>query len=176
MSADLYRYLLQRSFPGPGGTIMWVMLNPSTATNTMDDPTIRRCMGFARGWGFSEMTVGNLFARRATSPKDLLKAQDPVGPHNDEMLVQMASEADLIVAAWGNHGSYRGRDRRVLFLLKEYDIFRLGALTAKAQPRHPLYVAGSTDPVLWQIKWTTERLADYYQEDLPQRRNLEGGP
>ena len=159
MSADLYRYVLQRSFPGPGGTVMWVMLNPSTATNTMDDPTIRRCMSFSRSWGYSEMSVGNLFARRATSPKDLKKALDPVGnPQNDDMLLRMAAEADLIVAAWGNHGFYRGRDLQVRQLLRDFDIYELGEATRLGQPRHPLYVPGTTEP---RLCWAKAKPIDF---------------
>ena len=120
------------------GTVLFVMLNPSTADAETDDPTIRRCAGFARRWGFRELAVANLFALRATNPRELWRASDPVGPENDQHLVEMSSRADAVIAAWGAHGVYRNREQHVLRLLNgtvEY----LG-LTKQGHPRHPLYL------------------------------------
>src|SRR5581483_9586135 len=97
-----YRYSLARFF-GDGGVVNFIMLNPSTADAETDDPTIRRCLGFAKAWGYGTLVVTNLFAYRATDPAELAKAGDPVGPDNDTRLWSEAQLSDLVVCAWGNH-------------------------------------------------------------------------
>ncbi len=122
--ASPYRYALHRDLlPKPSlpvgllrRTCLFLMLNPSTATATLDDPTIRRCMGFARAWGFTDLQVCNLFAFRATDPAELTAVTiDPIGPLNNQAIVGLASDADRIVCAWGTKGAIRGRDRAVRF-------------------------------------------------------------
>ena len=134
----LYRYSLMRTLFTGRGRVLFIMLNPSTADAEVDDPTIRRCIGFAREWGFQELEVANLFALRATDPKELRKASDPVGPENDRHLMMMSSCADAVIAAWGAHGAYRNRSRQVLGLL-EGTVECLG-LTKQGHPKHPLYI------------------------------------
>jgi hypothetical protein len=135
-----YRYELRRTIAGEArGLVVFVMLNPSTADATRDDPTIRRCIGFARAWGYRELAVGNLFALRETHPAAMKRARDPVGPHNDRHLARLAAAADLVVCAWGNHGGHLARATAVLALLRNAGpaphalrVTRLG------QPAHPL--------------------------------------
>lgn len=140
-----FRYRLTRYW-GPGRFLPFVMLNPSTADASVDDPTIRRCMSFARREGAGGIVVGNLCAFRSPSPADLDKAADPVGPDNDDALYRIAAGAvadDMpIVCAWGVQGGHRGE----AFAM---GIFRkLGArmvclgTTSGNFPRHPLYVKG----------------------------------
>jgi hypothetical protein len=119
------------------------MLNPSTADASRDDATIRRCASFSRAWGFGAMVVVNLFALRATDPRRLREAADPVGPRNDGAIRGAAGGSDAVVAAWGRHGSLRGRDERVLDLLRDHDVRLLG-VNADGSPRHPLYLPAST--------------------------------
>lgn len=138
-----YRYRLWRRWAEGGALVTFVMLNPSTADARRDDPTIRRCAGFARGWGFAAMTVVNLFALRATDPVRLRRARDPVGPGNDGYILAAAAESDALVVAWGNAGALRERDRDVLRLLADQRAECLG-LTGAGRPRHPLYLPGST--------------------------------
>ena len=151
LEAD-YRYRLHRaiggSMFGPGGTVLFCMCNPSTATATQDDPTIRRCMGFARDWGHERLAVVNLFAARATDPRDMLRVYDPVGPENDSAIMDEAIGASAIVVAWGEHGCHDGRGAAVLRMLQEAGppVLALG-LTATGQPRHPLYVRADTSPL-----------------------------
>lgn len=137
-----YRYLLTRDWGDGEGRLTFVMLNPSTADATQDDPTIRRCLGFARSAGFSGIAVLNLYAMRATDPRELRHAIDPVGPENDATLrsafAWAAERKSPIVAAWGTHGD-RERVRRVKELLGRNDVRHLG-LTKDGAPRHPLYV------------------------------------
>jgi hypothetical protein len=120
----------------------WAMLNPSTATEAQDDPTIARCVGRARALGCGGIAVGNLFALRATDPKALRRAADPLGTGADAALVQALADAAQIVCAWGNHGMFLGRSAQVLALLRATGrpLVHLG-LTAQGQPCHPLYVA-----------------------------------
>lgn len=149
----LYRYSLLRTWTPGLGSVMFVMLNPSTADASKDDPTIRRCVGFAKAWGFGGLIVTNLYAYRATKPDDLWSAQsrgvDIVGPEADGWIrAHAASNAKLIVAAWGNNGEPQ-RIWRVQQALRGYDVHALG-LTAAHQPRHPLYVRGATEPTIWR--------------------------
>jgi hypothetical protein len=137
-----YRYLLWRRW-AEAASVLFVMLNPSTADAHHDDPTIRRCLGFARAWGFGALEVVNLFAWRATDPRELRRAHDPVGPRNDHVIAEAAGRSHAVIAAWGNHGALAGRDRRVAALLAPHRPRRLGGLTAAVAPRHPLYVAAA---------------------------------
>lgn len=133
-----YRYTLTRDW-ADGPRALFVMLNPSTATEVVIDPTVRRCLGFAKAWGMAGLTVVNLFALRATDPKALYDHPDPVGPDNDHHLAEQASRAGLVVAAWGTHGALDDRDRNVMALLDGVDLHCLGR-TQSGHPRHPLYV------------------------------------
>ena len=140
-SCGRYRYRLNREWLGGEGDILFIMLNPSTADEEKDDPTIRRCIGFARRWGFRRLWVGNLFALRATDPRELTRVADPVGPDNNEHLVGMAVSAECIVAAWGAWGALRGRDEEIRQIIGGLE--HLG-LTKEGHPRHPLYVRADT--------------------------------
>lgn len=142
----LYRYSLIRRWSA-GPTLRWVMLNPSTADAHVDDPTIRRCTGFARAWGYGEIVVHNLFALRATDPRALRVHADPVGPDNDLYLRRVGSPPVPTVCAWGAHGALHGRDRAVLAVLAESSTQVLCLGTTRAgQPRHPLYVPRTVTP------------------------------
>lgn len=141
-----YRYALWRRW-GPGAFAMFIGLNPSTADETADDPTIRRCIGFAKSWGYDALCMTNLFAYRATDPADMKKAEFPLGRDNDGFLARLADSAGVIVAAWGAHGTYLGRDafvRRTLGRPLHYL-----RLTKDGHPGHPLYLPASLRPVEW---------------------------
>ena len=138
-----YRYRLRREAGGllGEGVALFIMLNPSTADEAADDPTIRRCCGFVRRWGYGALEVVNLFALRATDPAALYADADPVGPENDSHISAAAADAKIIVAAWGVHGTLYGRGPAVRDLLQGQGR-RLTALgvTKDGQPRHPLYM------------------------------------
>lgn len=142
-----YRYRLRRQWD-EGACVAWVMLNPSTADSTVDDPTLRRCIAFSRRWGYGALLVVNLFAFRASDPRALIGAADPVGPGADRALRDALREADAVIAAWGNgalaDGAQRHRVRRVRQLLPT-DALCLG-LTGRGEPRHPLYVPADRLP------------------------------
>lgn len=125
---------------------MFVMLNPSTADAEVLDPTVRRCVGFAVSWGFGSIDVANLFAYRSTNPAQLRRVVDPVGPENDFHIRELASSADLVVAAWGNHGGLQERGRTVLNTLSLVRTVSTLGLTKLGHPSHPLYLPATTRP------------------------------
>lgn len=147
-SCGLYRYSLTRVWDSSRGIVAFIMLNPSTADASLDDPTIRRCMAFSKAWGFGAIYVGNLFAFRATEPKAMLAAPDPIGPENDAWLLKIAKESDRVICAWGAHGKHRGRSIGVRAMMANAHIqpFAL-RLTNTGEPGHPLYIPGDTEPV-----------------------------
>jgi len=151
-----WRYALTREWESPLGdgeelSCLFVCLNPSTADEIDDDPTVRRCIGYAKAWGYSKLTVCNIFALRSTDPKALYTHADPVGPENLAHIAREAVRHELIVAAWGNHGELRGQGvtvRNLLEVLAE-SVHVLG-LNLDGQPKHPLYLRADIEPVqLW---------------------------
>jgi hypothetical protein len=138
----VYRYVLWREWgPRYDKYAMFIGLNPSTADETTDDPTVRRCVGFAKAWGYAALCMTNLFAYRSTDPAIMMCQPSPVGPFNDWYLTECARDAGVIVAAWGTHGRHAERDRQVQNLLT---CLKCLGVTKDGSPRHPLYVKGST--------------------------------
>jgi hypothetical protein len=133
------------------GFVMFIGVNPSTADEKDDDATIRRCVGFTRQWGYSRLIMTNLFGFCATDPSDMKAAEDPVGDRNDEFLLEHAKESTLIIAAWGIHGEYKGRDRQVYDLMKDHKLHHLG-LTKEGHPCHPLYLPRTVAPLRFIMK------------------------
>lgn len=146
-----YRYSLTRRWaPGPGA--LFVMLNPSTATEAQNDPTVERCERRARALGFGAFRVCNIFAWRATDPRVMRAQPDPVGAGNDAAILQGAGWADRIVCAWGTHGAHLGRGLATEAMLRGagHRLFHLG-LTRDGHPRHPLYVPYAQQPDPWDL-------------------------
>lgn len=142
---ESHRYTLFREWGDKNKrAVLFLLLNPSTATDEQDDPTIRRCIGYAKSWGFGRMMIGNIFAYRSTCPLGMKLADDPVGVSNDLYLGAMAGEAHLIVAGWGNHGKFMERGDRMREVFGE----RLHCLsmTKANEPGHPLYLKGDLQP------------------------------
>jgi hypothetical protein len=148
-----YCFRLWRSWEPALGSVTFVMLNPSTADAHQDDPTSRKCIGFARAWGLGGIEVVNLFAWRATDPRDVVRAlwrrDDVVGPGNDDAILAAAQRARIVVAAWGALDQARDRAEEVLRLLGGAGILvhHLG-LSKDGAPRHPLYLRADTPPAL----------------------------
>jgi len=142
-----HRYRLSRCWDASLPIICFVMLNPSTADAFQDDPTIRRCIGFARAWGYGGLQVVNLYSLRTPSPAELKKASQPNGPDHDALLLEAVAAAARAVVAWGNHGD-RARVAAVLPRLRAAagPVLCLGQ-TKTGAPRHPLYVPAATQPV-----------------------------
>ncbi len=135
-----YRYVLWRNFvTDPKEPCLWVMLNPSTATEFEDDPTVRKCQDFSRIWGYDSCRVVNIFGWRSTDPAVLPTIEDPIGPENDFYINEEAMRATRIVCAWGNWGWVCDRSRSVRKLLSPFELWCF-AITKSGEPNHPLYI------------------------------------
>lgn len=147
---ERYRYSLTRVWNPAGDKALFVMLNPSTATEVQNDPTVERCERRARTLGFGAFRVTNIFAWRDTDPRLMRAAADPVGPENDAAILEGAAWADRIIAAWGTHGAHLARGPEVERLLRQtgMPLFTLG-LTKEGHPKHPLYIGYAKQPEPW---------------------------
>ena len=147
---EKYRYSLTRSWDETGPRVLFIMLNPSTATEMQNDPTIERCERRARALGFGAFRATNIFAWRETDPRKMRATGDPVGNANDAVIREGAAWADRIVAGWGTHGAHLERGRTVEALLRATGrpVHHLG-LTKDGHPRHPLYIAYAQQPERW---------------------------
>jgi len=150
-----YRYQLWRKWDPAKPNVVFIMLNPSTADADNDDPTIRRCIGFAKDWRYGSLTVVNLFAFRATRPEDLLKAEDPIGQENLEWIARATEKASTIVCAWGNGKLIN----RLLRTRSTYQPLRhinsplcYLELSQDGTPKHPLYLIRTLKPKPYEIK------------------------
>jgi hypothetical protein len=140
-----YRYTLWCAW-GAGAWVNFCCLNPSRADAKVNDPSFTRMVNFAKAWGYDGLIVTNLFAFRATNPLDMKAAADPVGPLNDSALLSAHLTAKRTVAAWGAHGTYRGRDAQVRAMLPDLQYLRL---TKDGHPGHPLYLPAGLRPQPW---------------------------
>ncbi|NNE53429.1 MAG: DUF1643 domain-containing protein [Sulfitobacter sp.] len=150
-TCERYRYSLERAWDANGPRVMFVMLNPSTATEVQNDPTVERCERRARHLGYGAFRVTNIFAWRATDPRDMRAAADPVGGENDTVLLRGADWADAIIAAWGVHGAHLERGPEVAEMMQGWStpLYHLG-LSKEGHPRHPLYLPYAQQPVVWE--------------------------
>ena len=146
-----YRYALTRVWDAGGRRVLFVMLNPSTATEVQNDPTVERCERRARALGFGAFRVCNIFAFRATDPGVMRAEPDPVGPANDAAIGEGAGWADTVICAWGTHGAHLGRGPAVERLLRTSGrpLFHLG-LSQAGHPKHPLYIGYAQPPLPWE--------------------------
>lgn len=147
-----YRYTLSRIWDENRPIVLWVMLNPSTASAVEDDRTLRKIQEFSRTWGYGGLIVANLFALRSKDPKDLRRHPDPVGPENDLMLESLARDnwIDKVTVGWGVHGSLNDRDQVVAEIFRK-QARRLWCLAATkdGHPWHPLYLKPTTIRSIW---------------------------
>lgn len=141
-----YRYALWRIWDRALPAVMFIGLNPSTADAKSDDPTLVRCMGFARDWGYGGVYTANLFAFRATDPRDMKTARAPVGCDNDRVILELAGKVDKVIAAWGNDGAYLDRADAVRRLLPKLYYLKMNR---SGQPAHPLYLPKGLKPRAW---------------------------
>jgi hypothetical protein len=149
-----YRFILRRKWIGTGGTVNFVMLNPSTADDVFDDPTIRRCVGFAKSWGFSELVVTNLFGYRATDPGGLKRAIErgglefAIGRANDAVILEAARYSESVVCAWG--GGRWMRAEAVMSLLAGFDLGCI-RLSPRGFPVHPVRERYTSAPEVFRV-------------------------
>ena len=163
--SSTYRYELHHRFPRAlertRGTVMFIMMNPSYASEVQWDNTVRRCAGYAWDWGYQRLLVGNIFAYRTPFPEGgtdkngktwppIREADDPVGPDNDSHLRRMLTQSDLVVCAWGNAGQ-KGRGDDVRSLIRDAGCRPTALKVNKTgEPSHPLYLAKSLTPKLYK--------------------------
>ena len=148
---ERYRYALTRVWDAAGTKVHFVMLNPSTATEVQNDPTVERCERRARALGHGAFRVTNIFAWRDTDPRKMRAAADPVGPNNDAAILDGLAWADQTICAWGTHGEHRNRGADVETALRatNAELFHLG-LSKAGHPKHPLYIAYAQQPEAWR--------------------------
>ena len=151
-SDRIHRFRLSRIWDDSLARVNFLMLNPSTADAFQLDPTVRRCVGFAKLWGFGQLEVTNIFALRSTDPGALRSASDPVGVGNDDAIVAAANAATVVVAAWGTHGALFDRASAVTKVLASagVELHQL-RLTKDGHPAHPLYLPGTCTPQPWPL-------------------------
>lgn len=146
----VYRYQLVRRW-GSGLLLPWIMLNPSTADEMTDDPTIRRCIGFSKRFGYAGIRIGNLYAFRSSDPKTLWQQADPVGPDNNIHLRRILREAEdnkiPIVVAWGANAKQERVDE--VLAMRGSNNFRCLSVTGNGHPGHPLYLSKNANLAHW---------------------------
>lgn len=162
-----YRYFLSRIWDIKKPRVLFVMLNPSTADAEKDDPTIRRCIGFAKEWGYGGIYVVNLFALRATNPTELLAAHLPVGVENETWIRKASSLSNLVVCAWGNGRIVEKLQKRLDSNWKplswiDKPLYYL-ELTNDGTPKHPLYLKKDLKPQ--EFSWKSLSLVAINQEN-----------
>lgn len=149
-NCERYRYSLTRVWDDAAGRVHFCMLNPSTATEVQNDPTVERCERRARTLGFGAFRVTNIFAWRDTDPREMRSAADPIGPANDAAILEAADWANQTICAWGTHGAFMSRGPHIEATLRAVraDLFHLG-LSKAGHPKHPLYIAYTQQPERW---------------------------
>jgi len=144
-----YRYRLWRKWGGEPPAV-FVMLNPSTADEVVNDPTVERCERRARMMGYGGLRVANIFAFRSTDPAQLYDHPDPVGPENNAAILESVRDAGIVICAWGGHGNLDGRGAQVLEMLRQAGVVpHYLELNKDNTPKHPLYVGYEKQPTPW---------------------------
>ena len=149
-----YRYSLERSWDGGKGRVLFIGLNPSTADHKRDDPTIRRCVGFAKSWGYQSMEIVNLFAFRSACPKGLKAVSDPVGKQNDRWIRNAEKRSDITIACWGSINMGRGRAAKLIKKLKYPYCLKINQTL---EPAHPLYMRADLKPTPYIVSRNSGR-------------------
>ena len=138
-----YRYKLWRGWNLSLPRCFFIMLNPSIADENILDPTIKKCVGFAKRWDCGSIYIGNIFSLVSTDPNELYRSDEPIGSLNDEAIKYMVSHSDMTVAAWGSHGKFMERGNKVMSMLNNVYVLRMNK---DGQPAHPLYIPYSCEP------------------------------
>lgn len=140
----IYRYTLSRTWDSTKPTVLFIGLNPSIADENVDDPTVTRCINFAKDWGYGTLLMANLFAYRTTYPKEIYLIDDPIGKDNDYYLLECVKQSDLIVACWGNNGTYMDREKIIKELVPNLYCLQKNK---NGTPHHPLRLPRNINPI-----------------------------
>ncbi len=152
-STRTHRYVLWRLLEehDPKRAIAFIGLNPSTADEVKNDPTVTRCIGYARRWGYGRFFMLNIFSLRSTDPKGLYNCPCPAEPRNDRAIMEVARRVERVMLCWGNHGRQMERGQKVLDMLQGFSCYHL-TKTKAGQPGHPLYLKASLDALRWEFE------------------------
>ena len=140
----IYRYTLSRTWDSTKPTVLFIGLNPSIADENIDDPTITRCINFAKDWGYGTLLMANLFAFRSTYPKEIYLIDDPIGKDNDHYILECVKQSDLIIACWGNNGTYMDREKFIKELVPNLYCLQKNK---NGTPHHPLRLSRDINPI-----------------------------
>ena len=140
----IYRYTLSRTWDSTKPTVLFIGLNPSIADENIDDPTITRCINFAKDWGYGTLLMANLFAFRSTYPKEIYLIDDPIGQDNDHYILECVKQSDLIIACWGNNGTYMDREKIIKELVPNLYCLQKNK---NGTPHHPLRLPRDINPI-----------------------------
>ena len=145
MSKDkIYRYTLSRTWDSTKPTVLFIGLNPSIADENIDDPTITRCINFAKDWGYGTLLMANLFAFRSTYPKEIYLIDDPIGKDNDYYLLECVKQSDLIIACWGSNGTHMDSEKIIKELVPNLYCLQKNK---NGTPHHPLRLPRNINPI-----------------------------
>ena len=140
----IYRYTLSRTWDSTKPTVLFIGLNPSIADENIDDPTVTRCINFAKDWGYGTLLMANLFAFRSTYPKEIYLIDDPIGKDNDHYILECVKQSDLIIACWGNNGTYMDREKIIKELVPNLYCLQKNK---NGTPHHPLRLSRDINPI-----------------------------
>ena len=140
----IYRYTLSRTWDSTKPTVLFIGLNPSIADENIDDPTVTRCINFAKDWGYGTLLMANLFAFRSTYPKEIYLIDDPIGKDNDHYILECVKQSDLIIACWGNNGTYMDREKIIKELVPNLYCLQKNK---NGTPHHPLRLPRDINPI-----------------------------
>lgn len=143
-----YRYALWRIWDDSKPYAMFIGLNPSTANETQNDPTITRCINYSKSWGYGGLCMVNLFAFRATKPSVMMASKAPIGSDNDVWIKKLSNEAGVIVAAWGNDGFYMNRSKKIMEMIPNLMCLKINQT---GEPVHPLYQPAAATPIIMSV-------------------------
>ena len=141
-----YRYTLWRTWDHLKPKVMFLGLNPSTADEINNDPTVTRCINYSKSWGYGGMYMMNIFAFRTTYPIELKKTKDPVGKKNDYWIMKIYNDVDKCIGAWGNDGEFENRSEDIFSLIPKLYCLKINN---SGQPAHPLYLKSNLTPFLF---------------------------
>ena len=146
-----YRYYLEQIWNKDKPLVGFLMLNPSTADEFKNDPTVQRCVNFVKDWGYGGLAVCNIFAYRSTDPSELYNLEDPIGPENDAYIDAMFNKVEFVIGAWGAHGKHLGRGDSIMDKYRD-SLYAL-SMTKNKQPGHPLYLKSDLLPQPMTPEW-----------------------
>ena len=144
----IYRYVLWRTWDLKKPKIMFLGLNPSTADEINNDPTVTRCINYSKSWGYGGLYMMNIFSFRTTYPSKLKQSNNPIGKDNDKWILKIAKDVDKCVGAWGNDGKFLNRSKTIFELIPVLYCLKINK---SGEPSHPLYLKSTLKPIKFKL-------------------------